>query len=168
LTKSTKTAAFECVMLGFVRFLTPALCLIFLAGLCLSQDAVDPWPKPDLLDPATLASEIQSAKPPTIVCVAFPVLYRTKRILRAVGAGPGSKPEGIDLLKQAVSGLAKDSDIVIYCGCCPMNRCPNVRPAYRTLKEMGFTHIRVLDIPTNMHTDWYSKNYPSEPGATQK
>jgi hypothetical protein len=22
-----------------------------------------------------------------------------------------------------------------------------------------------VDIPTNMHTDWYSKGYPSEPGS---
>ncbi len=155
-------------MLVSVRFPTSALWLLLLAGLCLCQDAADPWPKPDLLEPAALAHEIQSAKAPTIVCVAFPVLYRSKRILHAVGAGPGSKPEGIEVLKQAVAGLAKDADIVIYCGCCPMERCPNIRPAYRALKEMGFTRIRVLDVPTNMHTDWYSKNYPSEPDAAQK
>ncbi len=155
-------------MLDSVRFLTSALCSVLLAGFCLSQDAADPWPKPDLLEPATLVHDIQAAKPPTIVCVAFPVLYRNKRILHAVGAGPGSKPQGIEALKQAVSGLAKNADIVIYCGCCPMTQCPNIRPAYRTLKEMGFTRIRVLDIPTNMHTDWYSKNYPSEPGPSQK
>jgi len=150
-----------------VRTLTSVLWSILLAGLCLSQDAADPWPKPDLLEPATLAREIQSAKPPTILCVAFPVLFRNKHILHAVGTGPGYTPEGIEALKKTASGLAKDADIVIYCGCCPMDRCPNVRPAYRALKEMGFAHIRVLDIPTNMHTDWYSKNYPSEP-ASQK
>jgi len=155
-------------MLDFVRFLTSVLWLVLLTALCLCQDAADPWPKPDLLEPAALAHEIQSAKPPTIVCVAFPVLYRSKRILHAVGAGPGNKPEGIDALKHAVAGLAKDADIVIYCGCCPMDHCPNIPPAYRALKEMGFTHIRVLNIPTNMHTDWYSKNYPSEPGDSQK
>jgi hypothetical protein len=30
---------------------------------------------------------------------------------------------------------------------------------------MGFTHIRVLHIPTNMDTDWYAKDYPSEAGS---
>jgi len=44
-------------------------------------------------------------------------------------------------------------------------KCPNVRPAYRTLKEMGFTNVRVLNIPTNMNADWYSKNYPTEEGS---
>ena len=151
-----------------MRYLTSVLWSILLAGLCLSQDAADPWPKSDLLEPATLAREIQSAKLPTILCVAFPVLYRNKHVLHAVGTGPGYTPEGSAALKETASGLAKDADIVIYCGCCPMDRCPNVRPAYRALKEMGFAHIRVLDIPTNMHTDWYSKNYPSEPGTPQK
>jgi hypothetical protein len=64
-----------------------------------------------------------------------------------------------------VADLPKDADIVVYCGCCPMVKCPNIRPAYRTLKELGFTHIRVLDVPTNMHDDWYAKNYPSEDGV---
>lgn len=154
-------------MLGRVRFSKPALLLMTLGGFALSQDA-DPRPKSDLLEPAVLAHEIQSAKPPTIVCVAFPVLYRNRRILHAIGAGPASNPEGIEALKRAVAKLPKNADIVIYCGCCPMTKCPNIRPAYRTLTEMGFTRVRVLDIPTNMHTDWYEKNYPSEPGTEQK
>jgi len=112
--------------------------------------------------------EIQSAKPPVIISVAFPVLYRSKHILHAVAGGPGSAPEGLEALRQAVAKLPKSADIVIYCGCCPMVKCPNIRPAFTTLKDLGFTRIRVLDIPTNMHTDWYEKNYPSEAGAEQK
>ena len=137
----------------------------FLASICLSQDAADPWSKTELTEPAVLVPEIQAAKPPVILSVAFPVLYRTKHIPHAIDAGPGSKPEGIELMKKAVANLSKDADIVLYCGCCPMVKCPNLRPAYRTLKELGFTHIRVLNIATNMHADWYSKNYPSEPGS---
>ena len=88
-----------------------------------------------------------------------------ERIAGALDAGAGSKPEGIEALKKLVSGSPKDAEIVIYCGCCPMDKCPNIRPAYRALKEAGYTRIRVLNIPTNMSTDWYSKNYPSEPGT---
>src|SRR6185437_8252220 len=126
-----------------------------------AQNGSGLWSKAELVEPATLAREITSAKPPTVLCVAFPVLYRSKHIPHAIGAGPGSKPGGIALLKQAVAHLPKNADLVIYCGCCPMVRCPNVRPAYQTLKEMGFTHVRVLDIPTNMHTDWFTQGYPS-------
>lgn len=136
------------------------------AVLCAAENGSVPWSKSELLEPATLAHEITSANPPTVLCVAFPVLYRSKHILRAIGAGPGSKPEGVALLKKAVAHLPKNADLVIYCGCCPMVRCPNVRPAYHVLKEMGFIHVRVLDIPTNMHTDWFTKGYPSENGRS--
>jgi hypothetical protein len=139
-----------------------------LAMLCFSQEISNPWPKADLLEPAALAQAIQSGKAPIILGVAFPALYRSKHILHAIDAGPGSKPEGIESLKKAVAGMAKDADLVIYCGCCPMVKCPNVRPAYRTLKEMGFTRVRVLNIPTNMHTDWYTKDYPSEAGSAAR
>jgi hypothetical protein len=133
-----------------------------LAAVCLGQDTANPWPATALLEPSALAQALQSAKPPVVVCVAFPVLYRNKHIAHAVYAGPGSKPEGIESLKKAVAALPKDADLVIYCGCCPMVRCPNIRPAYHALKQMGFTHVRVLNVPTDMHTDWFSKNYPSE------
>src|SRR5579862_428792 len=142
-----------------------ALSFVFLATVGLSQDAADPWSKSEFLEPSALVPQIQSAKPPVILSVAFPVLYRAKHIPHAIDVGPGSKPEGVELLKKAVASLSKDTEIVLYCGCCPMVKCPNVRPAYRTLKELGFTHIRVLNIATNMHTDWYSKNYPAEPGT---
>jgi Rhodanese-like domain len=140
------------------------LAMTVLAGLgCMGQDAAsDPWATGELLQPAELAKAVQSGKAPIVLSVAFPVLYRGKHIVHAVNAGPTSKPEGIEALKKAVAGLAKDADIVIYCGCCPMVKCPNIRPAYRTLRELGFMHVRVLSLPTNLHTDWVSKDYPSE------
>src|SRR5215467_9740080 len=118
-----------------------------------------------LLEPADLAKTLESAaRKPAVICVAFPVLYRSKHITNAVFAGPGNKPEGIEALKKAVAGMPKDADIVLYCGCCPMERCPNIRPAYQALKDAGFTRVRVLRIPTNMATDWYTKGYTSEAG----
>jgi len=100
-----------------------------------------------------------------VICVAFPVLYRSKHITGAIFAGPGNKPEGLEFLRKAVAGLAKDSDVVLYCGCCPMTKCPNIRPSYALLKEMGFTRVRVLSIPENMAADWYGKDYPTEAGS---
>ena len=139
--------------------------LTILAVLCLAQSGGDPWPKTDLVQPADFAAQLQSGKTPMVISVAFSVLYRSRHILHAVEAGPTEKPENIEALKKLVARSPKDADIVIYCGCCPMVRCPNVRPAYRTLKELGFTHVRVLEVPTNMHVDWYTKGYPSEPGS---
>ena len=132
-------------------------------SVCWGQEAAsDPWTARELLQPAELAQVIQSGKAPIVLSVAFPVLYNGKHIVHAINAGPTSKPEGIEALKTAVAKLPKDADLVIYCGCCPMLKCPNIRPAYRTLKDLGFTHIRVLNVPTNLHTDWVSKDYPSE------
>lgn len=137
-----------------------------IATLCFSQQVSDPWPTDSLLEPADLVKELQSDKAPAVLCVAFPQLYAARHIVHASFAGPGSKPEGLEALKKAAEPLARDTDLVIYCGCCPIaTKCPNIRPAYRTLKEMGFTHIRVLHLATNMDTDWYAKNYPSEAGS---
>lgn len=139
-------------------------CLLLTAA-CLAQDGANPWPKTDLMEPAELAAAVQKPHRPMVISVAFPVLYRSRHILHAVDAGAASKPEGIETLKKIVASTPKNADIVIYCGCCPMEKCPNVRPAYRTLKQMGFRRVRVLDIPTNMATDWNAKGYPSEPGS---
>jgi thiosulfate/3-mercaptopyruvate sulfurtransferase len=140
--------------------------VLALAGLfCFAAETTDPWPATAVIEPAALAQILQAGQPPMVISVAFPNLYHAKHIVHAIDAGPGSKPEGIELLKKAVANAPKDADIVVYCGCCPMVKCPNIRPAYRALKEMGYTHIRVLDVPTNMHDDWYAKNYPTEDGV---
>jgi thiosulfate/3-mercaptopyruvate sulfurtransferase len=140
------------------------LVMTLLAGFsCLGQNAAsDPWAPGEMLQAAELVQAIQSGKAPIMLSVAFPVLYRGKHIVHAINAGPTSKPEGIEALKKAVGELPKDADIVVYCGCCPMVKCPNIRPAYRTLKELGFMHVRVLSLPTNLHSDWVSKGYHSE------
>ena len=136
------------------------------AAICLSQQLSDPWPSESLLEPGALVKELQSSNAPMVLCVGFEKLYDAKHIVHAAYAGPGSKPEGLEALKKAAEPLPRDVNLVIYCGCCPLaTKCPNIRPAYKTLQDMGFTHIRVLDIPTNMEKDWYSKDYPSEPGT---
>lgn len=135
---------------------------IALSAVAFAQSSADPWKPADVVEPDALAKVVAAPKAPMVISVAFPVLYRNKHITHALDAKAGSTPEGIEALRSVVANTPKDADIVIYCGCCPMVKCPNVRPAYRALKEMGYTHVRVLDIPTNMHTDWYSKDYPSE------
>jgi hypothetical protein len=43
-----------------------------------------------------------------------------------------------------------------------MSQCPNVRPAYKRLKDLGFTRVRVLILPTNFQTDWAARGYAVE------
>lgn len=137
------------------------------AGLSLMQASSDPWPAAALVEPAALAAQLKAGKPNAkIICVAFPLLYRTKHIQGAVYAGPGRNPEGIEMLKKEVANLPKNAEILLYCGCCPMDVCPNLRPAFNALRAMGYTNVKVLRIPTNMQTDWYEKNYPTDVRTT--
>jgi hypothetical protein len=53
---------------------------------------------------------------------------------------------------------------VLYCGCCPWNRCPNIEPAFSKLKEMGFTDVKVLYLAENFGADWAAKGYSVEKG----
>jgi rhodanese-related sulfurtransferase len=113
-----------------------------------------------LIQPPELVSRL-SAKP-AIFQVGPNVLYRSKHIPGAIYAGPGSKAEGLALLKKAVADFPKDREIVLYCGCCPWERCPNVAPAAAELKATGFTHVKVLHLPDNFKTNWIDQNYPVE------
>jgi hypothetical protein len=136
--------------------------MALLATLCLCQESSTAWHQSELIEPSALSKALDSSDPPYVLCVADAVAYRTRHLPKAIFAGPAGKPEGIDLLKAAASAFSKDDNIVIYCGCCPLNKCPNVRPAFTALKDLGFTHVRVLEVMTNMQTDWYGRGYPAE------
>jgi thiosulfate/3-mercaptopyruvate sulfurtransferase len=146
-----------------VRFVGMAALVVLAIGGNIArpqENQSDPWTAQQLMLPEALAKQLASGAKPVIISVAFPVLYRNRHIEAAVFAGPGRDPEGITALKAALKNLPKDTEIVIYCGCCPMDHCPNLRPAFRVLKEMGFTRIHALNIPTNFNTDWVAKGYP--------
>lgn len=137
-----------------------------LLSLALFAQAPDPWQPADLLPPSELAARLTASAPkPKILYVGFPILYKSARVPGAVLAGPASKPEGLEQLKQIAAKLPRDQELIIYCGCCPWDHCPNVRPAFRALHEMGFTHLKLMTIPTNMATDWIGKDYPVERGT---
>src|SRR5262249_33240160 len=126
----------------------------------------DPWRPTDLIEPAAVAARLASGKAqPKIFYVGFPILYRSAHIPGAAFAGPASKRDALEQLKQTAAKLPRDQELIVYCGCCPWDHCPNVRPAFRALHEMGFTRLKLMSVPTNMATDWIAKNYPVERGA---
>jgi rhodanese-related sulfurtransferase len=122
----------------------------------------EPWTDSDLLQPSQVAKELKTA---LVIHVGFPVLYRSAHITGSSYAGPGSKPEGIEDLKKAVAGQPHDREIILYCGCCPWDKCPNIRPAFAALHAMGFTHVKAMSVPTNLKTDWIDKGYPTDKRA---
>ncbi len=137
---------------------------LLLAGLLVSAVVcgTEPWTDSDLVQPEQVAKDLRT---PLLIHVGFPVLYRATHITGSVFAGPGSKEEGIADLKKAVAGQPRTREIVLYCGCCPFDKCPNIRPAFAALHEMGFTHVKAMVVPTNLKTDWIDKGYPTEKRA---
>jgi len=111
-----------------------------------------------LIEPSELSTHL--AAKPVIFHVGPNVLYRSKHIAGAIYAGVGSKEEGLGALKKAAADLPRDREIVIYCGCCPWDKCPNVHPALEALRQMGFTKVRALHLPDNFKTNWIDQGYP--------
>ena len=152
---------------GFVLGLTALL--IVLQAACSRQAGItagDPWGSDRLIQPQEL-SEILSGAPqgrPLLLHIGIPDLFRRMHISGSTYAGMTSTPEGIQKLKEEVQKLPMDTAIVIYCGCCPWDVCPNTRPAFQTLQELGFTNVKVLYIPHNLQRDWAEKGYPVEKG----
>jgi len=122
--------------------------------------------KDALIAPEALAGIVRSsAKKPVIFQVGFRVLYEQAHIPQSRYVGPGSKEEGLAELRRAASPLPRDTAIVLYCGCCPWVRCPNMQPAYKALLGLGFTNVKLLFIEKNFGADWVAKGYPVEKGA---
>ena len=131
-----------------------------------AQEApANPWTAAQVTQPSQIAAKLSKGAKPVILQVGFEVLYKSKHIPGSLYAGPSSSPEGLEALKQAVRALPKSADIYIYCGCCPIEKCPNIRPAFATLKAMGFTHLHVVMLETSFGKDWVAHGYPVAGGS---
>ena len=118
------------------------------------------------LTPDELAKTLKTtgAEKPAIFHVGFKVLFVQAHIPGSLYAGPGSSPAGLEAIRKAVASFPKTKPIVLYCGCCPWDRCPNMEQPWRALVAAGFTNVSVLYIPKNFGQDWVSKGFPSESG----
>jgi len=119
---------------------------------------------PELIRPAELAKALQSSAKPTVLNLGPRVIYVQAHIPGAEYIGPTAKPEGLERLRARAASLPRDSFLVIYCGCCPWEHCPNIQPAYKELKQMGFTRLKVLYIANSFGSDWVEKGYPTAKG----
>jgi len=130
-----------------------ALCFCFIY--LLAQMPIN-WTEKQLMEPATLAATLKSGKNiPTIISVGPGAL-----IPNSIDIGSTKEAENLQKLKTQLSKLSKTTKIVLYCGCCPFEHCPNVRPAISILKEQKFTNYFLLNLPKNLKTDWIDKGYP--------
>jgi thiosulfate/3-mercaptopyruvate sulfurtransferase len=126
----------------------------------------DPWTPAQIVQPADLVKELGSPPSgrPIVVCVGFHTLYQGAHVPGAVFHGAAMSEQGLNDLKKWAKDLSPSSNIVVYCGCCPLDHCPNLRPGFAALGGMGFHHLRVLNLPNSFAADWVEKGYPVEKG----
>jgi hypothetical protein len=144
--KTKRVAFFFALMLGSALFSTR-----------LSAQSAEPWTAKELIEPAALASMIRDPK------VQQPVIYNVgplDNIKGAIAIGPTRDPANLGKMKKALASVPKNKMVVIYCGCCPFRNCPNIRPAFTLLKELGYSNARLLNLPQNLKVNWTDFGYP--------
>lgn len=122
------------------------------------QQGKESWTEKQLMEPLELAKILNDPKAPK------PIIYSIGpggNIKGSVEMGAAQEKENLDKLQTELNKLAKDTDIVIFCGCCPFRDCPNIRPAFKLLNEMKFTNHQLLNLSHNLKTDWIDKGYPT-------
>ncbi len=96
----------------------------------------DPWSPAQTVQPAPLVAELQDSQHPHPL-----VIYVGVRTLFA------------------------GAHVVLYCGCCPLEKCPNLRPAFSALKDFPLARLRVLILPNSFSADWAEKGFPVQKGS---
>lgn len=117
----------------------------------------EPWNHEQLLSPEDLAktlSDPQSHQP--LILSVGPAAT----IKNSIDIGAAKDKANLDRLKRQLKATSKDETIVLYCGCCPFDKCPNIRPAFELLNQMQFTNHKLLNLPHNLKVDWIDHGYP--------
>jgi thiosulfate/3-mercaptopyruvate sulfurtransferase len=135
---------------------TLLLVFIFIGQRSLAQGRPN-WTSDQLMEPSELATNLKSKKYIRLIFSVGPgAVIPTSRDI-----GMTKETENLDKFKDQLSGLSQNTPIVVYCGCCPFEHCPNVRPAISLLKQMNFTNYKLLDLEHNIKIDWIEKGYPT-------
>jgi len=150
--------------MGITALVATAAALMLASAISTLADS-DPWTKAQTVQPVDLAKELENSKTaPTVVFVGFKRLYTSGHIKGAQYHGTAGSDDGLKDLTTWASTLSRTTNVVIYCGCCPMERCPNIRPAFKALQGLGFKNLRVLLLPQDFGTDWAGKGLPYDKG----
>jgi thiosulfate/3-mercaptopyruvate sulfurtransferase len=156
-------------------FLASALAILFATSATLvsalaipggEKQSADPWTSAQTLQASQFAHELgeKSGTLPTVVYVGFHTLFAGGHIPGVTFRGSASKEQGLAELKKWADSLPRTANLVIYCGCCPFEKCPNIRPAFTAVSGMGFKKVRVLILPTSFVNDWAEKDYTIQKG----
>jgi thiosulfate/3-mercaptopyruvate sulfurtransferase len=121
-------------------------------------------PPSALIRPKDLVTRLNTSPKPLVLNVGPRIFYAQAHVPGAEYVGAAGTTEGLGALRKHFEAADKSQTVVIYCGCCPWGRCPNIRPAFKELQNLGFTHVKALYIASNFGVDWVDKGYSTEKG----
>lgn len=142
-------------IITFSLFLTVGVVTSMLVSF--KQQAKEPWTQEQLLDPEDLAKILNDPQSHQSLILS---VGPAATIKNSVDIGATRDKATLDKLKQQVKNTPKDETIVLYCGCCPFDKCPNIRPAFELLNQMQFKNHKLLNLPHNLKVDWIDHGYP--------
>ena len=126
------------------------------------ENAENPWAASQLIQPEELVRRLSVAagSRPTVLYIGPSILFRSGHIPSARYVGPAAQAPALEELQRQLRTLTKGSEIVLYCGCCPWEHCPNIRPAFNLIVNMGFTKASLLHLPRSFKEDWTDRGFP--------
>ncbi len=133
------------------------LTIFLFSGLNALAQNPENWTSKQLVEPSELANDLTVKNDLPIIISVGP----SATIPNSISIGMVNNKKGLQKLKEQLNHLSKSKRIIVYCGCCPFEHCPNVRPAIDILKEMKFTNYYLLNLPHNIKKDWIDKGYPT-------
>lgn len=142
------------------RIFRISLLLLPMALMSLVNTDPEPWKQEQLMKPEELAKLLSDGDKTN-----DPVIFNigpSGEIKGSVEIGFVNDCKGIKKLETNLKTIPKDKAIVLYCGCCPFEHCPNIRPAFNLLNKKGYKNHLLLNLPKNLKVDWIDKGYPME------
>jgi hypothetical protein len=133
--------------------------LIFCIGNVDAQKKSEPWRSDQLMAPSLLAEKITSNQTANMLILS---IGPDAIIKGSVDIGPTQEDANLEKLKMYLKQVPSGQKVILYCGCCPFDKCPNIRPAFAALNKMGFKNAQLLNIPKNIKVDWIDKDYPTK------
>lgn len=131
--------------------------IMVLAFTSFKKDQLGNWKEKQLITPEALLEQMNKGDTANLLLLnTGPV----EDIKGAVTIGAVEDAKNLAKLKEYLKDVPKSKQVVIYCGCCPLSVCPNLKPAYNVLKEMKFKNYKILRLTHDLQEDWIDKGYP--------
>lgn len=138
-----------------------AIVLCFMLGaMHLNAQDIGDWKMKQLITVESLLKKMndETKKENLIILNTGPV----EDIKGAINIGPVENEKYLNKLATVLDTIPKKKELVIYCGCCPLAVCPNLKPAYDMLKKRKYKNFHVLLLAQDLQEDWIDKGYPVE------